>query len=83
MKWRRRPYEVEAMLYTGDNLEEVNKFVSPYEVAPHELMPDMYMISFNNRPCDLLIKGWVVAKDRDRITVWDKQKFLSEYERVQ
>ena len=83
MKWRRRPHEVEAMLYTGNNLEEVNKFVFPYEVAPHELMPDMYMISFNNRPCDLLIKGWVVAKDRDRITVWDKQKFLSEYERVQ
>lgn len=82
MKWRRRPHEVEAILFTGDNLEEVEKFIFPYEVTPHALESDVYVIFFNKRIYSSFVKGCMVAKDRDRLTVWDKTKFLSEYEKV-
>ena len=89
MRWRRRPKEVEAILFTGDNINEITDFLkgfadvyySDYEensdVVDKSDRDDYETPVFDISPNDFVIK------DGDKVDVKSKEEFLSEYERAQ
>lgn len=82
MKWKRRPYEVEAIKFTGDNLKEVNDFISPGKViATGE--KDLYTILLGPGPGEIFWKGdFVVKMPTGYIKAYRDFSFLYRYERV-
>lgn len=87
MKWRRRTYEVEAILFTGDNAQEIKSFLGePWKVDLYEPKDGRYLIwrEKKNGSMDLtfLVKNQFVVKSSEGFCLMDKEKFLSEYERV-
>ena len=89
MKWRQRPHEVEAILYTGDNINEIIDFLKGSDdVYYSDYEENYYAVDKSDRddyetpifdifPNDFVIKG------DGKVDVKCKEEFLSEYERVQ
>lgn len=90
MKWRRRTYEVEAILFTGDNAQEIKSFLGdPWKVDLVDLdkpKDGRYFIwcvkKDGSMDITFLPKNKFVVKCLEEFFVMDKEKFLSEYEKV-
>lgn len=82
MKWRRRQEEVEAILFTEDNLDDTKEFLKPYSLK--KTKNHIYWIfSPDGLPYSPLMKSWVVVKRPNGFSCLDKRYFLSQFERVQ
>ena len=90
MKWRRRSDEVEAILFTGDNIQEIKSFLEDswrvVFVEFQKCKDGQYLIwrvkKDGNLDIAFLFKNTFVVKCLDSIYLKDKKEFLSEYERV-
>ncbi len=89
MRWRRRPYEVEAILFTGDNINEITDFLKGFaDVYYSDYEENYYVVDKSDRddyetPVFDISPNDFVIKDGDKVDVKSKEEFLSEYERVQ
>ncbi len=87
MKWRRRPYEVEAIFFTGDNAQELKSFLGdPWKV---DLANPKYgrciiwcVKKDGSMDITFLPKNKFVVKCFEGFFVMDKEEFLSKYEKV-
>lgn len=87
MKWRRRPCEVEAILFTGDNAQEIKSFLGdPWKVDLDNSKYGGCIIwcvkKDGSMDITFLPKNKFVVKCFEGFCVMDKEKFLSEYEKV-
>ena len=87
MKWRRRPYEVEAIFFTGDNAQELKSFLGdPWKVDLANPKDGQYLIwrvkKDGSMDITYLLKNKFVVKCSEGFCVMDKEEFLSEYEKV-
>lgn len=89
MKWRQRPHEVEAILYTGDNINEIIDFLKgSADVYYSDYEENYYAVDKSDRddyetPIFDIFPNDFVIKDGSKVDVKNKKEFLSEYERVQ
>ena len=88
VKWRRRPHEVEAILFTGNNLAEIEKFLGvPWKVDLANPKDGRYLVWWAGKHGrvgeNFLFKNQYVFKYDGNVYVRNKDEFLSEYERVQ
>lgn len=89
MRWRRRPYEVEAILFTGDNAQEIKSFLGdPWRVDLVDLTKPKdgrYLIwcvkKDGSMDINYLLKNKFVVKCSGGFCIRDKEEFLSEYEK--
>ena len=81
MKWRRRPYEVEAVVLTEDNIDEVKRLIEPLILSQTD---GIWTIHQDGHPSFgyFINKNDIVLKDNGQVSVWEKEAFLSKYERV-
>lgn len=89
MRWRRRPKEVEAILFTGDNINEITDFLKGFaDVYYSDYEENYYVVDKSDRddyetPVFDISPNDFVIKDGDKVDVKSKEEFLSEYERAQ
>lgn len=87
MRWRRRSREVEAILFTGDNAQEIKNFLgNPWKVdldKPKDGRCIIWCVKKDgSMDVTFLPKNKFVVKCLEGFCVMDKEKFLSEYEKV-
>ena len=87
MKWRRRTYEVEAILFTGDNVKEIKHFLgNPWKVDLDNPKYGRCIIwcvkKDGSMDITFLPKNKFVVKCIEGFFVMDKEEFLSKYEKV-
>lgn len=82
MRWRRRPLEVEAILFTGRNVDKVKQFIDPFILT--RASDDSWFMHHreNLRNRFIVKKNFMIFKDDGHIHAWPKELFLLEYERV-
>lgn len=56
-KYRKKPVEIEAIQWTGDNLDEIKKFMGYYEYAKGNLIIKTLEGNMLASPGDYIIKG--------------------------
>lgn len=89
MKWRRRAKEVEAILYTGDNINEIIDFLKgSADVYYSDYEGNYYAVDKSDRddyetPIFDIFPNDFIIKDGGKVDVKCKKDFLSEYERGQ
>lgn len=89
MRWRRRAKEVEAILYTGDNINEIIDFLKgSADVYYSDYEENYYVVDKSDRddyetPVFDISPNDFVIKDGAKVDVKSKEEFLSEYERAQ
>lgn len=82
MKWRRRPYEVEAVVFTEDNIDEVKRLIEPLILSQTDGIWTIHQDGEHPFLGHFLDKNDIVLKEDGQISVWEKDAFLSKYERV-
>lgn len=82
MRWRRRPYEVEAVVFTDDNIDEVKRFVEPLILSQTDGIWTIHHKDDHPFIGFFLDKNDVVLKEDEQVSVWEKEAFFSQYERV-
>lgn len=89
MRWRRKPKEIEAILFTGDNINEITDFLKGFaDVYYSDYEENYYVVDKSDRddyetPVFDISPNDFVIKDGGKVDVKSKEEFLSEYERAQ
>ena len=90
MKYRHKPHKVEAVLFTGNNIDEVVDFLKNqcHVHATKSWFANTVVFETRTNDCytgtpNIAFPNQFIVRDGCLVFATDKEEFLSKYERVQ
>jgi hypothetical protein len=90
MRYRTKPFEIEAIKYTGDNILEVHKLTTPenfYEVDPEDRIDDPECIAavydkLHSTWVGVKRNQWIIKGMKGEFYPCDDEVFTTKYEAI-